>query len=447
MEIRTDLWNGELVTAKTGGDPAALRREADLLKELEHPGVVSLAALEDGEEGPRLLTRYAGRHSLSTWQPRRTEDLLAVFEALAAALAYLHGENLFHLNVCSDHVLIGASQQPLLCSFSSARKTEKSGVSSDLAAKDIAALGKTLLKVIDGAPQTLRRHNKRLFERIRGVAKAAAEGRVRSAPNLEGQLRSLAGRETSTQSSPNEVEDVAAPRARPKSSRPEETEHYRSSGHATPGAARGRLKNLRPVKRRSLLKTAGILMGLFALAFMTLQLLKRDDPPNAITDETGGYVPYVEPEPSREEAAATTQPLNAAAAEHSTPQDEQCRPVSPGYLDVTGDGCAERVTVGAGFVSINDDPFPVGSPNDQLLVGDWNCDGVATLALAEASGKVYVFDSWPEDEPLAPTLVEELAPPLRIKKTPNGTCDRLEAVHGQGTWELPTFSPALGLER
>lgn len=469
MRVRSYLWNSELVTAKDGGDPAALHREAERLSELDHPGVVSLAALVDGEGGPLLLTRYAGRHSLNTWQPRRTEDLLAVFEGLAAALAYLHESNLFHLNVCSEHVLIGASQQPLLCSFSAARQADSPEESSELAARDIADLGKTLLRVIDSAPQTLRRQNKRLFERLRALAEAAAEGRVRSTPNLEGHLRSLASREAPVRSTPSEVADPSTPHAEEDSSLPAAASSSPAIGSAKdfvdtepepPVAVRkGRLRTLRPLKRSRLLKTAGICAGLVVLAFMTLQLLKKDQTPElfAGTAEDGTAedvnINAAADQASLEEEASSTQPLDAAAdhSENTAPADadthaqpdDLCRPVSPGYLDVTGDGCAERVTIGAGFVTIDDIPYPVGAPGDQLLVGDWDCDGVSTLALAESSGRVYVFDSWPKDEPLTPTLVEELEPPIRIKKIPDGECDRLATLDGLDirTLETRTLPP------
>ncbi len=467
MRVRSYLWNSELVTAKDGGDPAALCREAERLSELDHPGVVSLAALVDGEEGPLLLTRYAGRHSLNTWQPRRTEDLLAVFEGLAAALAYLHENNLFHLNVCSEHVLIGASQQPLLCSFSAARKADSPEESSDLAAKDIAALGKTLLRVIDSAPQTLRRQNKRLFERLRALAEAAAEGRVRSTPNLEGHLRSLASREAPVRNTPSGVADPSAPHADEDSSLTaaassspanQAAKDFVDTTPEPPGAVRkGRLRTLRPLKRSRLLKTAGICAGLIVLAFMTLQLLKKDQTPELLagTAETGtaeavNINAAADLEASLKEEASSAQPLGAATAhsENTSPTDADahaqpdvlCRPVSPGYLDVTGDGCAERVTVGAGFVTIDDTPYPVGAPGDQLLVGDWDCDGVSTLALVESSGRVYVFDSWPKDEPLTPTLVEELEPPIRIQKISDGECDRLATLDGLDIGTLPPLT-------
>jgi hypothetical protein len=46
-------------------------------------------------------------------------------------------------------------------------------------------------------------------------------------------------------------------------------------------------------------------------------------------------------------------------------------------------------------VSVAGARWTVGEPGDSVLVGDWNCDGIATVAvLRPASGEVFVFDGW-----------------------------------------------------
>jgi hypothetical protein len=51
--------------------------------------------------------------------------------------------------------------------------------------------------------------------------------------------------------------------------------------------------------------------------------------------------------------------------------------------------------VGDNLVQIGDDRFEVGGPGDQILLGDWDCDGAETVALFRpASGDVFVFDDW-----------------------------------------------------
>ncbi len=495
MRVKSDIWNGELVTAKDGGDTEALRREAKLLEKLSHPGVVALVALDEGEGCPRLLTAYAGRHSLSTWQPRRAEDLLAVFQGLSAALVYLHSQNVFHLNIRPEHVLIGASQQPILCSFSSARETGDPEESGDLAARDALCLGETMLKVLKAAPSLCWKQNKQLTGRLQSVATAAAAGRVRSAPNLSGQLSSLGGSEHATRSrakpartsgpqaertSGPQAERTSGPQAE-RTSGPQADTSMEADGGARRFAAEPsglsqahparavrsivkgvgvlRLKSGRPFRKRKAIRAAGLCFGVLALALMTVRLVSDDgEAPVFIAgsleiSDGGGSAngageaqapdrPSAAPDPPSHPDEPRPEPGGSANLDSS--ETLQCLPESKGYFDVTGDGCAERVTVGSGFVTINGLPYPVGSPEDHLLIGDWNCDGVSTVALGEASGRIFVFDSWPDDEPLSPTLVKELEPPMDLRKIAGGECDRLIARNGLGAWTLPSGHPPDG---
>ncbi len=63
--------------------------------------------------------------------------------------------------------------------------------------------------------------------------------------------------------------------------------------------------------------------------------------------------------------------------------------------DVDGDGCGDAVTVDGGTVTTPRHRFVVGGPDDQVVVGDWDCDGLATPALLRRpGGEVFVFASW-----------------------------------------------------
>jgi hypothetical protein len=65
-----------------------------------------------------------------------------------------------------------------------------------------------------------------------------------------------------------------------------------------------------------------------------------------------------------------------------------------------------------------------GTTADQLLLGRWRCD-VATPALLEADGDVYVIDEWPADGELAARFVMTIADAERATVDPEGGCDRL----------------------
>ena len=105
--------------------------------------------------------------------------------------------------------------------------------------------------------------------------------------------------------------------------------------------------------------------------------------------------------------------------------------------DVDGDGCAEEIRIDAGFVSVDGVRYPVGAAGDQLAVGDWDCDGIATVALVEPTGRVYVFETWPHQAPLVGTLVAELAPPVELAEVARGACHELTVRYSEGTWFLP----------
>jgi len=86
------------------------------------------------------------------------------------------------------------------------------------------------------------------------------------------------------------------------------------------------------------------------------------------------------------------------------------------YEDVDGDGCDEPLVLAGNVVEWNGLRFSVGEPGDAVLVGDWDCDGVATAAAwREADGVafVFVFDGWAG-------AGEELPAARRVSLRPGG---------------------------
>lgn len=50
-----------------------------------------------------------------------------------------------------------------------------------------------------------------------------------------------------------------------------------------------------------------------------------------------------------------------------------------------------------GIVTTRDGRWEVGAPGDVAALGDWDCDGDATIALLRpAISRVFVFDAWAE---------------------------------------------------
>lgn len=69
--------------------------------------------------------------------------------------------------------------------------------------------------------------------------------------------------------------------------------------------------------------------------------------------------------------------------------------------DIGRDHCADAIVSRDGGLTIrrvagDTQRFAVGGPGDQVVVGDWDCDGGATAGLYRPrSGWLYLFDDWP----------------------------------------------------
>ncbi len=457
MALSSELHGQELVAVKEGKPAEALRHEAELLADLDHPGIIRFVALTGDDESLRLLTRYAGRETLATWQPQRLEELRRVAEELAEAIRYLHERKILHGDIRPAHVVIDGLRRPQLCGFSAARHYETEGVADQLA--DVTAIGETLLATLQRleARQSrpgLRRHEQRACDRLRSVAQSAASGRIPSAKALASRLRDTA----SEPRTPDDTSERRRERVRPLATvRPQLFAPDWGRLARPAWMLRGRRQ------RRRWLTVATVGAGCAAGTLMVLQLGDENGSATpvatAVTVETpangrgdnpgapgsnGGETPPPEPTIADPAASAIASPAPPTAA----PEEPEaldlvagCEAPAVGARDVDGDGCAEQIEISEGFVSVDDVRYPVGAPGDQIAVGDWDCDGVATVALVQPGGQVYLFPSWPQHRPLVGTLVADLPPPTELNPVTRGTCHELRVTYPAGTWYLPLPSP------
>ena len=474
MTLRSELHGQELVAVKEGGSAEALRHEAALLEDLDHPGIVGFVALTDDERGLRLLTRYAGRETLATWQPQRLEELRRVIEEVAETVRHLHERGITHRSIRPAHVVIDSLRRPLLCGFSAARRDAGDDTAEHLA--DVRAIGEMALAVLQrpGTQQPrpgLRRDEQRLRRRIQVVAQAAGDGRVPSSRALASRLRAAATESATPPLAGAGGQDEPPGRAssvRPR--RPARGALRRSDG---PGIARapsvrprrpargaGRVVGLVPPRpgRASWLAAAVVCAGCLLGTLMMLRLGDRNATAPALPSSAPGAPPgSAPPARPRAEAPASAAPSGAPVAipatatpdplsrpEHEAGSTEPpghdlagCREPGSGRRDVDGDGCAEEILITPGFVSTDGIRYPVGAAGDQVAVGDWDCDGIATVALVQPGGRVYLFEAWPQEEPLVGTLVAELPPPVELTGVTRGTCNELTVRYREGTWFLP----------
>lgn len=72
-----------------------------------------------------------------------------------------------------------------------------------------------------------------------------------------------------------------------------------------------------------------------------------------------------------------------------------CPPATGTVADVDGDGCPDPVVVDGRTVAAAGHRFAAGEAGDVVSVGDWDCDGVATVGLVRpSSGDIFLFDRW-----------------------------------------------------
>lgn len=480
MVLRSDLYGQELVAVKGGGPAEALRREAELLEALDHPGIVRFVALGEDDRGLRLLTRYAGRDTLATWRPRRIEELASVFVDLAEAVRYLHAQGVVHRSIRPAHVVIDAHRRPLLCGFSAARRLEDVDPAAERLA-DVAAVGATMLGALDGATgQRSRsgrgRDDERLRARLRAVAKAAADGRVPSSRALAGQIlsqqgdvedhRPAGGQPSAVRAAQVDQRRPAPPRGRPRLTGRRLTGR-RLTGRPGPAAGDSRAalrrahRGLRRPRRATLVALAVVCGGCVLGTVMVMRLGAGAAPAPAIPSSAilDGAAASAAPRtgaggarslghleagseagssvPDGDTPATPGRAPGGEAAQAPDGDTSACRPVSGGFRDVTGDGCAEEILIASGSVFVDGARYPVGEADDQVAVGDWDCDGIATVAVVQSGGRVYVFDGWPESTEIAGRLVADLVPPVHLTDVTRGVCNELVVRYAEGTWHLP----------
>ena len=445
MTLRSELHGRELVAVKEGGSAEALRHEAALLEDLDHPGVIGFVALIDGERGLRLLTRYAGRETLATWQPPRLEEFRRVAEEVAETVCYLHERGIVHRDIRPGHVLIDALRRPLLCGFSAARREAGDDPAAQLA--DVKAIGETVqatLQRLEAQQRRAggRRHEQRLRGRMQAVAQAAADGRVPSSRALASRLRTAAGESRSPHRGAGRRQGESPGRAaatRPRLPAP--------VGARTAGSLPRR------PRRATWLAAAAVSAGCILGAVMVLRLGDGTTAaPAVVTSASLGTpsrsvaaaLPKVAAQQAPSSGSPTTQPDPRQRPERAPGSPDpagsataRCRGPGSGLRDIDGDGCAEQIRITSGFVSVDGVRYPVGGLGDQVAVGDWDCDGIATVAVVQPTGRVYLFGHWPQQGPLVGTLVAELPPPVELADVARGACNELTVRYRDGTWYLP----------
>jgi hypothetical protein len=127
--------------------------------------------------------------------------------------------------------------------------------------------------------------------------------------------------------------------------------------------------------------------------------------------------------PSPEPVATAKSVAVQACAVTSSNSEE--RPV-----DVDDDGCTDTVVAAQGRIELQTETgqilFEVGDRDDQIVIGDWDCNGSATpLVYRPSTGMIYQYDHWPsETEPASPRVSTGIADGSAVR-VPDGACDNI----------------------
>ena len=124
--------HGRLLAVKRQGPngPDRLRREAEVLGGLSHPGLVQLVDVS-ATEPIELRTVFVGPASWDRMPPSAPERVAAL-AAVAATVADLHELDTTHGAVHPSHVLTADDDRPVLCGLADAGPADDDGRASDL---------------------------------------------------------------------------------------------------------------------------------------------------------------------------------------------------------------------------------------------------------------------------------------------------------------------------
>lgn len=410
-----------------------IEREAEVLRRLSHPGVVEIIDLRYGDDGAAALhTEFVGSDN---WATRPLTDPVVragAAAALAAVVADLHDIGIAHRNLDGSHVLHGGGDRPVLCSFGRSGDAGPEHRREDLVALADLVWDETLAP----GPMT---------GKLANLAASTRAGRL-GARELARRLDRLVGDSDPKPKGPqpgrglgSDKKPEPGPRRRRRRAVPATAAGLAVMAVAFTVVLGGSAGGQDPTGPAAAVPEAG---EDGALAGQPLGLTEVSagtsgggsiETPVESTDAAaaGGVATETSGFAATDGAPDHTATGGAATAKATAGADD------PAYANRPATDSGGSAEPAAGLIHDRDGRrYAIGAEGDLVVIGDWDCDGVATPAIARPdTGQVAMFDRWPppeatisESDASARRVVDDLIGVELERGDGPGTCDRLR-VH------------------
>lgn len=373
-----------------------LKREAELLKKLRHPQVVNFIDIaETADGGQKLYTSFV---SSDTWATRPINDPVERTEgmaALTAVIADLHALGITHRNLTANHVMYGENDRPVICSF-----TRAGDVSTENVHLDLCALA-------DLMHDNQLEHG-HITSKLASLADDARSGFL-NAKELTQQLDRLLAQKSAKQRGAKQKR---------------KTKNAHNAEHTTRQDAKTKSASLRVVTGASAV-VAVLIAGGVVIKSQTGRATENYHSTTATNSSTINPPRIFEPHPTVQppptvETPSTVEPIHTVEPQSTVQHTRTAELPHTNIVEYQG----RR--------------YSVGVSGDIVVTGDWNCNGVATPAIARiSSGEVALAEAWPDpDMSLDMDLYWRIDDLTGIKvetSREEDTCDILRAYTSHGS--------------